>query len=303
MKHIYINGFPPIKTPDLMLETLTFGGGEINVKVKSNIVKSKPSFEGIDKSNEVTIFARANNSDDIMRILLTHNALEIMEFDKINLFLPYIPYARQDRIMDEGESFSLQIFANLINSCNFNRVTVYDPHSDVSPALIKKCNIITNYDFVNLCIEDINKSVQIPYKHTIVSPDSGAFKKIFKLTEHLNKEQNKYEIDEIILGNKVRDLKTGKILHFTVDKENIEGRDTIIIDDICSRGGTFIGLVKELKKRNVGKIYLIVSHYENCADVAQLKECGIERVYATQSIMSRNDDFVKSISFNELLNC
>ena len=35
-----------------------------------------------------------------------------------DLIIPYFPYARQDRVCDGGESFTLKIFANIINRCN-----------------------------------------------------------------------------------------------------------------------------------------------------------------------------------------
>ena len=34
----------------------------------------------------------------------------------------------------------------------------------------------------------------------------------------------------------------------------------MIIDDICVKGGTFVGLAKMLKERNCGNLYLAVSH-------------------------------------------
>lgn len=53
----------------------------------------------------------------------------------VHLNMPYIPNARQDRVKDMDDVFTLKIFAQFINSLNFHSVTVFDPHSSVSEAL------------------------------------------------------------------------------------------------------------------------------------------------------------------------
>ena len=60
--------------------------------------------------------------------------------------------------------------------------------------------------------------------------------------------------------SKSRDVKTGKLSGFKVYTDDLQGRDCIIIDDICDGGGTFMGLATALKQKNVGKLYLAVSH-------------------------------------------
>jgi ribose-phosphate pyrophosphokinase len=47
---------------------------------------------------------------------------------------------------------------------------------------------------------------------------------------------------------------------FRVYEDDLQGKDCLIVDDICDGGGTFIGLAKELKKHNAGNLYLSVSH-------------------------------------------
>lgn len=284
---LFLNGFPDFTLPKdetqmyfsrynkISVETFNFLAGEVHIKLDDN-GNINPS------SNEVIIFARANSSDDIMRILLTNDALVRKGYKNNHLFIPYLPYARQDRVMVEGEPFSLKVFTDMLKSCDFETIFVFDPHSDISTTLLEKnIHVISNVDFVKECMEDIGGNP------LLVSPDSGSYKKIFKLASELEYK------DEIILCNKARNLNDGKILAYSVDKADLGGRDVIIIDDICSRGGTFMGLATELKKRNAGKIYLIVSHYEGSADISKLKESGIERVYTTDSIGKVNDEFVK----------
>ena len=311
--NIFLNGFPSDESnrfdiravnnyKDIAHKDLVFGGGEVHIKF--------PELEDAKGGELVRIFARANSSDDIMRIMLTNNALKQKEYKNVIIFLPYIPYARQDRVMVDGEPLSIELFADMLNYCDFKKVFMFDVHSDVAPALIKNRRLITNKDFVLKALIDIVEGDDIQKRGngkfilgdkfegspTFVVPDSGAFKKIFKLSNSLGYK------GELILCNKARNLDDGNIMAYTVDKQDLGGKDCVIIDDICSRGGTFIGLADELKKRKAGKIYLIVSHYEGISDVDKLKFSGIERIYTTPSIGKVDDtNFIKVIPFSKII--
>ena len=87
----------------------------------------------------------------------------------------------------------------------------------------------------------------------LISPDGGALKKIYKVSEYLGGV-------EVVECSKSRDVKTGKLSGFKVYSDDLEGKDCLIVDDICDGGGTFIGLAEELKNKNAGNLYLAVSH-------------------------------------------
>ena len=60
---------------------------------------------------------------------------------KVSLFMPYIPNARMDRVKVDEDTFTLKYFAEIINSLSFTSVSVLDPHSSVSEALIERIRI------------------------------------------------------------------------------------------------------------------------------------------------------------------
>jgi ribose-phosphate pyrophosphokinase len=135
----------------------------------------------------------------------------------------------------------------MINSLHLNKVTVFDPHSEVTPALLNNCEVIYNYDFIGRAIEDIGQDL------LLTAPDGGALKKIYKVSEALGGI-------EVLECSKSRDVKTGHLKGFRVSADDLQGKSCIIVDDICDGGGTFIGLAEELKKKNAGNLYLAVSH-------------------------------------------
>lgn len=230
----------------------------------------------------ITITCRIQSTKDIILILLTVDALRRMGEKSIRLFIPYLPFARQDRVMVDGEPLSVKVMADLINSCGFEKVEIYDPHSEVALALINNCDVRDNHSFVRRVLTD-------KANYTIVCPDAGAYKKIFKLCQAL-----KYR-GRIALCNKIRNVDTGEILSTVCDVEDFEGKDVYIVDDICSKGGTFMLLSDKLRQLNCGKINLVVSHYENSADIAKFKNHGIDMVYKTNSM---NDYSVEGYVIN-----
>jgi ribose-phosphate pyrophosphokinase len=183
--------------------------------------------------------------------MLIADALDrIPQVTKKLLYLPFVPYARQDHIVAPGESLSLAVFARMINSCGFDRVAVFDPHSDVAPALIAKVTVVSNLALVKKVLEGKTD-------YWILSPDAGAYKKIGKIADEIGYSR------EIIMCGKVRDPRPenkGKILRMQVPEMDYLGQDVYILDDIIEGGRTFIGIAQELRKRNAGKIYLIISH-------------------------------------------
>lgn len=215
----------------------------------------------------IIVTHRIKSSSDIITLLLAVDALKRMGERNMELFIPYLPFARQDRVMVEGEPLSVKVMADLINSCGFEKVTIYDPHSEVCLALINNSEVYNNHNFVKKVLQDKSN-------YMIVCPDAGAYKKIFKLCQALN------YTDRIALCNKIRNVATGEILSTTCDVEDFKRKDVYIVDDICDGGGTFILLAEELKARNCGKVNLVVSHgiFSKGTDLK-----NIDHIYTTDS--------------------
>jgi ribose-phosphate pyrophosphokinase len=120
----------------------------------------------------------------------------------------------------------------------------------------------------------------------LISPDGGALKKIYKVSEFLGGI-------EVVECSKSRDVKTGKLSGFKVYADDLEGKDCLIVDDICDGGGTFIGLADELKKKNAGKLYLAVSHGIFNKGFESLTV--FDKIFTTNSFKDFDNEFVKQI--------
>lgn len=271
------NTFSPYPRKKVItFESFTFSGGEPHIKILDDLSTTK----------EVWITHRIKSFNDIGLLLISVNALRNMEVEKINLLLPYFPAARQDRLMVKGEALSVKVYAELINNLKLNSVTIFDPHSEVTPALLNNCIVIENYTFIEKVTNQLSKDL------LLISPDGGALKKIYKVAAYLQD----YEVIEC---SKSRNVKTGKLSGFKVYTDDLKGKDCLIVDDICDGGGTFLGLAKELKNKNAGKLYLAVSHGIFSKGFQDLNK-HFDKIFTSDSFKSIGKDFnIDQIKIND----
>ena len=201
------------------------------------------------------------------------------------LLLKYVPYSRQDRVCNKGESHSLKVFTTLINSMEFDRVITWDNHSEVATSLLNNCNNIPQWNQVRrFTLWDR----LIKGETMLVSPDAGAAKKTLELAK-----ESRTEV--FVRADKRRDTKTGAIISCEVIDQSIaEWNDNfLIVDDICDGGGTFIGLGEAIKKINPSaKLELFVTHGFFTKGLDKLLKL-YDTIYTTDSVCRiKNDKLV-----------
>lgn len=232
----------------------------------------------------VTITWLFNKDEELVALIYLTRHLQEHGVSEIDLEMPYIPNARQDRVKNDEDVFTLKYFAQIINSLHFNSVTVLDPHSYVSEALIDNIIVQNPKRYVENALLDIGSENTM-----LFFPDEGAMKRYSTM----------FDIP-YAFGIKKRDWSTGQIMGLDVsgDTNNIKGRTILIVDDISSRGGTFYFSAKKLKELGAGKIYLYVSHCEDTIlDGIVLTSGLVERVYTTDSIFTANHEKVKVFNY------
>jgi ribose-phosphate pyrophosphokinase len=196
----------------------------------------------------------------------------------IYLHLPYIPNARMDRVKHDSDVFTLKYFAEVINDLNFDKVYVGDPHSNVSMALINNVEeegYILN-DGIRMACYEINKKYNVNEDELLFFyPDEGSVKRYADLMKK-----------EYAYGIKNRDWETGQIKSLDiVGSELVKDRYVLIVDDICSKGGTFYFAGSKLKELGAKKVFLYVTHCETtvlqgemiCTDY-------VDEIYTTNTI-------------------
>lgn len=205
--------------------------------------------------------ARLNTPCSIMRLALAVDAINraVFTFPQ-SLEIGYMPYARQDKIHAEGDPLAVKIAASMLDNLGFSEIHILDPHSDVTQACFSKTNLVIDNGSTYASMFMKNK-IKDPNNSAIIIPDIGASKRSILWGNNVG-------ITKYVQVHKQRDPITGNILGFKILDENPpEWWDNLtsvfLLDDICDKGGTFIGIMEHLLNQGINiknKTHLYVSH-------------------------------------------
>lgn len=151
------------------------------------------------------------------------------------LYMPYCPYARQDKTACSGGTFALYPFLRILEGMKWSEIRTIDMHN-VQPVI--------DYGYFNWM--NNNKAPIVSHYDTVIFPDAGAARR--------------YDIKHpnIVIGHKVRDQETGWITHYELEG-NVHG-NCIVVDDLCDGGLTFELLAKSISKFHLKRLDLSVTH-------------------------------------------
>lgn len=260
------------------------------LKINGNPVEINKFPDGTLLMKQCVSYAKATitwlfeSNEELVALIYLVGHLREHGVEKIFLEMPYIPNARQDRVKGKEDIFTLKYFAGVINMLNFDGVLVTDPHSYTSCALVNKVRTLSVDEIIiramtrDECIYDALTEDNF----SMFFPDEGSMKRYSEMFEL-----------PYTYGMKIRDWTTGKIKELNVvgDADNIKGKTILIVDDICSKGGTFYHSANKLKELGADKIYLYVTHCENTILEGELLESGlIEKVFTTNSIFTKKHE-------------
>ena len=202
-----------------------------------------------------------------LKMLLNSNAVVI-------LHMPYMPYARQDKEVNNNSTFSLHTFASFLNGLHFDLVTANDVHNEY-----KTKQLIDNFHNITIrqVIENMKERVHLD---VVCFPDYGA-----------ETRYSKFFTCKTVVVNKIRNQQTGMISNTSIkdnSEEIIKNSENILIwDDLCDGGRTFIEVTKILKEINSKiDIYLYVSHGIFSKGKEVLHEAGISMIWTWKDFIN-----------------
>lgn len=249
------------------------------------------------------VYWKYEDDASIFELLLLDNAIKSYN-EQYNLYIGYMPYSRMDRVEKQGTAFALDVITDILtkNLSSLIELFILDPHSIVTlKQLNKKAERIDDIpllfgcDFADFAYEFTDRTTGKKYDFAkdvidytkvnlenswFVFPDKGAAKRY-----------NADDYPNVIICEKVRDFATGKIKEI---KAHIKKQTTIpekdapivIVDDLCSYGGTFVGAIEaiendlNIKSENN---WLIVTHAEEAMMLADIPTI-FNKVFSTDSI-------------------
>lgn len=198
---------------------------------------------------------RINSYNDLWYLAQLRDAYKSVGCNA-NITIPWLLDGQADDRFGDGQSFNLKLICEFINQMKWLTVSIFHPHnSQLVKGLIDNVIIRDNTEFIMQALDRISPAGNSRKNFVLMSPDAGAYKWIMKLADKINWH------GEVECASKSREFKEGKsILTQSIGRQDFEGKDIIILDDLSIFAGTFVGLAKILRQRNAGNLYLIVSH-------------------------------------------
>ena len=179
-------------------------------------------------------------ADNILELLLMIDAVRRASAYKVVAVIPYYGYARQDRKDKPRVAIGAKLVANMITAAGADRVITMDLHApqiqgyfDIPVDHLDSSAIFIPY-IENLKLENL----------TFAAPDVGSANRIREIASYFNAD--------MVICDKHR--KRANEISSMVVIGDVEGRDVVLIDDICDTGGTLTksaGLLKDKGARSV----------------------------------------------------
>lgn len=235
-----------------------FPDGEIGVQILEN-VRGKDVFVLQSPARRPNHF--------LMELLVIVDALKRSSARSIIAVLPYYPYARQDR-KDKGRvPITAKLVADLLEKAGVTRVLTMDLHTDQIQGFFDIP--VDNLRARPLFVKEL-KALKLKGL-VVVSPDVGSSRMARKFAEDL-------EADLAIVDK--RRVSASKVEANALIGE-VAGKHALLVDDICSTGGTLSTAAKVCKSAGAKAVYAAVTHGILVGDRLP---AGIDRFYSTDSV-------------------
>ena len=210
----------------------------------------------------------------LIRLLLTADAWRRSGVERLVLVAPYLCYLRQDAVFAPGQPLSRDVIGGLLGP-RFDRIVTVDAHlhrtEDIS-AVFGGARV-DNLSAAPALAEAIGGAGAAPL---VLGPDRESAPWVQALAALLGG-------DSVVLS-KTR-IGDGMVEFDFGDLGRVEGRRVVIVDDVCSSGGTVLRLAARLSQAGAARIEFAVVHALFGEAVRRrMGEAGIARVVSTDSI-------------------
>jgi len=210
-------------------------------------------------------------NESLMELLILLDAFHRASPERINVVVPYLGYARQDRKDSSRVPITAKLVANLITSAGAGRVLTMDLHASQIQGFF---DIPVDHLYAApLLIEAIRKKKLD--KLTIVSPDAGGVERARAFAKRL-------QCDLAIMDKRRPQANKAEIMNVIGD---IIGRDCVVVDDIIDTAGTLVKTVDALKEKGARTVFACCVHpVLSGPAVERLQASSLEKLIVTNTL-------------------
>ena len=252
------------------MDITRFPDGEIFVKLRDNV-----------RGDDLFIVqsVSVNPNEYLMELLIMIDAAKRASAKRITAVLPYYGYARQDRKDQPRVPITAKLVANLLVAAGANRVLCMDLHAqqiqgffDIPVDHLYAAPVIVKY-LRNQNLENL----------VVVSPDAGGMKMADAYAKLL-------DAGIAVVGKQRKSATDVEANHLVGD---VDGCNTLLVDDMTSTAGTLSAAAGLLKKAGAKSIRAAVSHsLLTEKGIERLKQSPIDELVTTDSVPQRKwEDF------------
>ncbi|VAW39285.1 Ribose-phosphate pyrophosphokinase [hydrothermal vent metagenome] len=264
-------------------EIKKFSDGEINVKIKESV-------RGMDTYVVQSTSPPCN--DHLMELLLMLDAFKRASARSITAVIPYYGYSRQDRKAAPRTPISAKLVADLIQVAGATRVVCMDLHAGQIQGFF---NIPVDNIYATPVLLDYMNEKFIDDDVVIVSPDAGGVERARAFAKRIH-------AGLAIVDKRRPEANISEVMHIIGE---VEGKTTILLDDMVDTAGTLTQAAKALKAQGAKAVYACCSHgVLSGPAIERIEGSDLEELVVTNTIPRRdgnNSGKVKYLSAGRLL--
>lgn len=208
----------------------------------------------------------------LMELLIMIDALKRASAKSIVAVIPYFGYSRQDRKDKPRVPISAKLVADLIATAGATRVLTMDLHAGQIQGFF---DIPVDNLYARPILADAVSKRNLK-NLVVMAPDLGAIKIARAYANHLN--------GEFAVMDKRR-VSTEEVSISSIIGSDIKGRDVLIVDDMCSTGGTLVTAAEACQKGGAKQIIAAFTHGILVGEAdKKLEKAPIEKIYLSNSV-------------------
>ncbi len=230
-------------------------------------------------------------NENLMELLIMIDAARRASAARITAVMPFFGYARQDRKDQPRVPITAKLVANLLVAAGANRLLTMDLHSQQIQGFF---DIPVDHLFALPVIVKYMREKKNFTKLVIVAPDTGGLKMAHGYSTMLNAG----------LAIVAKQRKTATEIDVLNMVGDVEGCETVLVDDLTSTAGTLCAAAKMCKDHGAKSVMAAVTHAMVTDEgLERLKNSPIEELVTTDSVPRKrwNGMNVTVLSVAELL--
>ncbi|MCX6769081.1 MAG: ribose-phosphate diphosphokinase [Candidatus Micrarchaeota archaeon] len=195
----------------------------------------------------------------------------------VEAIIPYLPYARQDKIWKPGEVLSAEIVVQMLAASGFNSIATFDCH------FLKKQGIF-NYGGIQIRNFSMSEELIAYFKARkpdaiFISPDQGASYIVDEVGgKSMVKTRGEYKNHKRTAARPVASLSANF---------EVAGKDVIILDDMVAGGGTMIKAIRAVLALGAKSVCCGCTHGLFLGDAyTKMQNAGAEEIVSSNTIAS-----------------